>query len=191
MSPSVADWNKLVRYMQYVKRTWRDVMTLSADDLHVTKWYIDASFAVHPDFKSHTGAVMTYGEGTVQSVSSKQKLNTRSSTESELVGCDDVMTKVLWTWLFMKEQGYEVKKNIIYQDNKSTILLARNGRKSAGKRSRAINIRYFFISDQCEKGHVTIEYCPTDKMWADPLTKPLQGGDFKRSADRLMGRSTE
>ena len=65
---------------------------MSAKSLHVIKWYVDASFAVHPDFKSHTGAVMTMGKGAMQSVSSKQKLNTRSSTESELVGGDDSVT---------------------------------------------------------------------------------------------------
>ena len=75
--------------MQYIKGTKDDVMTLSADSLHVIKWYIDTSFAVHPDFKSHTGAVMTMGEGAVQSASSKQKLNTRSTCKAELVGVDD------------------------------------------------------------------------------------------------------
>ena len=153
------------------------------------KWYVDASFAVHPDFKSHTGAILTMGEGTLQSMSSKQKLNTRSSCESELVGTDDAITKILWTKLFMDWQGYIIRKNILYQDNKSTILLIENGRKSAGKRSRAINIRYFFVADQQEKGNVHVEYCPTKQMRADPMTKPLQGGDFKRQADWLMGRS--
>ena len=75
------------------------------------------------------------GEGDVQSVSRKQKLNTRSSTESELVGVDDVATMVLWTKLFLEEQGQNIKQNIIYQDNKSAMLLEVNGRKSAGKRS--------------------------------------------------------
>ena len=109
--------------MQYVKRTWKDVLTLSADKLQVIKWYVDASFAVHPDFKSHTGAVMTMGEGAVQTISPKQKLNTRSSTESELVGGDDSITKILWTRLFIEAQGYDVTENVLYQDNKSTILL--------------------------------------------------------------------
>ena len=71
-NPSVDDWGKLVRYMQYIKRTKKDILTLSADNLHVLKWYVDASFAVHPDFKSHTGAVLTMGEGTLQSMLSKQ-----------------------------------------------------------------------------------------------------------------------
>ena len=78
-----------------MKRTWQDILTLSADDLHVIKWFVDASFAVHPDFKSHTGAVMTMGEGTIQTICSKQKLNTRSLTELELVGGDDSITKIL------------------------------------------------------------------------------------------------
>ena len=75
-NPTVSNWKKLVRYMKYVKKTWKDVLTLSADNLYVLKWYADASFAVHPDFKSHSGAVMTLGEGTMQSICSKQKLNT-------------------------------------------------------------------------------------------------------------------
>jgi hypothetical protein len=66
---------------------------------------------------------MTYGQGMPQTMSQKQNLNTRSSTEAELVGPDDLATMILWTKLFMEAQGYEIKKNILYQDNKSTILL--------------------------------------------------------------------
>ena len=114
---------------------------MSADNLHVIKWYVDASFAVHPDFKSHTGVVMTFGKGGAINISRKQKLNTKSSTDAELVGADDASVMILWTKLFIEHQGYEVEKNIFYQDNKSAILLEVNGRKSAGKRSRALNVR--------------------------------------------------
>jgi len=72
------------------------------------------------------------GTGAVQSGSAKQKINTMSSTEAELVGVDDVIVKILWTKSFIEEQGYEIEKNILYQDNKSSILLETNGRKSAG-----------------------------------------------------------
>ena len=99
------------------------------------KWYVDAAFAVHPDFKSHTGTTMTFDKGSVISMSRKQKLNTRSSTEAELVAVDDAATMILWTRLFLESQGYEVNKNILYQDNKSTILLEENGKKSSSKRT--------------------------------------------------------
>ena len=64
--------------------------------------------AVHPDMKSHTGAIMTMGQGAIQSVSTKQKVNTKSSTEAELVSNDDIIAKVMWTKLFLDAQGYEV-----------------------------------------------------------------------------------
>jgi hypothetical protein len=162
-------------------------LILSADDLQVIKWYVDASFAVHPDFRSHTGGVATFGKGAPYSMSRKQKLNTRSSTEAELVGADDMSTMILWTKLFMEAQGYEIKKNILFQDNKSAILLETNGKKSSSKRTRALNIRYFFLTDQVEKGNLAIEYCPTDKMVGDFMTKPLQGKRFEEFKKTIMG----
>jgi hypothetical protein len=87
-----ADWGKLVRLMKYLNGTKKKRLTLSAGNLRCIKWYVDASFAVHPDFKSHAGATMSFadGKGAVQSISRKQKLNTKSSTEAEPISVDDV-----------------------------------------------------------------------------------------------------
>ena len=159
--PTAEDWEKLMRLLKYINGSRKEKLVLGADDLGVVRWYVDASFAVHPDFKSHTGTVMTFGHVAVQTICRKQKLNTRSSTEAELVGADDAATMVLWTRLFMLSQGYNVHSNIVYQDNKSAILLETNGKKSSGKRTRALNIRYFFLADQVEKGNLSVEYCPT------------------------------
>jgi hypothetical protein len=63
-----ADWEKLTRVMKYLNGTKGENLTLSADDLRVVKWYVDASFAVHPDFKSHTGAMMMLGKEAMQSI---------------------------------------------------------------------------------------------------------------------------
>ena len=130
---------------------------------------------------------MTFRHGAAQVQCKKQKLNTRSSTEAELVGADDVATLILWTKHFMEAQGYNIKKNILYQDNKSAILLEENGRKSAGKRSRALNVRYFFLTDQVEKGNLVIQYCPTDQMLADYLTKPMPKVLFESNRMRVQG----
>jgi hypothetical protein len=136
--------------------------------------------------KSHTGAVMTLGEGGLCAMSTKQKINTKSSTEAELVGVDDAMPNIIWTQHFLKAQGMEIADNLIYQDNQSAILLERNGRRSSGKRTRHIDIRYFFIADRIEKKEVRIEYCPTNDMLADMFTKPLQGGLFRRLRDKVL-----
>jgi hypothetical protein len=67
--------------IKYLNGTRDEVSFLSADDIHVIKWYVDASFEVHGDSNSHTGGAMPYGTGVPISISRKQKLNTRSSTE--------------------------------------------------------------------------------------------------------------
>jgi hypothetical protein len=94
---------------------------------------------------------------------------------------------ILWTKLFLKEQGYEVDRNVLYQDNKSAILLELNGRKSAGKRSRALNVRYFFLTDHVEKGNLQIEHCPTDSMLGDFMMKPLLGEKFRQFRKSILG----
>ena len=187
--PNEDDWEKLVRVLKYCNATRGDVLFLWADDLHVIKWFVDAAFAVHPDFKSHTGGGMTMGGSVPQSICRKQKLNTRSSTESELVAPDDCSVHILWSMLFMGAQGYEILKNILCQDNKSAILLETNGKQSSTKRTRALNIRYFFLHDQIKKGNLSVEYCPTTEMIGDYFTKPLQGKLFRKHCDLIMGRT--
>jgi hypothetical protein len=100
--------------------------------------------AVHPNMRGHTGGGMTMGRGFPISVSTKQKLNTKSSTESELVGIDNMMPFILWTCYFLISQGYGVIENLLLQDNKSSILLERIDKASSGKRTRHFNI---FITD--------------------------------------------
>jgi len=121
--PDTDNWEKLLHFMKYLKSRREMVLTLSADALNILKWYVDPSFAVHADFKSHTGSVMSMGKGAITMVSHKQMLNTKSSTTAELVGADNVSTMMLWTKLFMEEQGYPIEEIILYQDNKSEILL--------------------------------------------------------------------
>ena len=186
--PTESDWNRLVRMMKYLNGTRKDVHRMGAHNLRSMKWFVDAAFAVHPDFKSHTGGGGTMGVGFVSpGVSRKQKINTDSSTASELVGAHDMIPPIMWTRLFMEDQGYPLEKNILYQDNRSAILLEVNGRKSAGKRSRAMNIRYFFMTDQIEQGLLEVQYCHTDEMWADFMTKPLQGEKFRKFKKAIMG----
>jgi len=61
---------------------------------------------------------MTFGSGAVQSLSWKQKLNTRSSTEAKLVAAADASTLIFWTQQFLEAQGYAVERSFLYQDNK-------------------------------------------------------------------------
>ena len=130
------------------------------------------------------------GRGVPIVSSTKQKLNTRNSTESELVGVDDMMLIVLWSQYFLMSQGYGVTQNLLLQNNRSTMLLERNGKASSGKWTRHINIRYFFITDRINMKEIEIEWCPTKEMVAYFMTKPLQGSHFSRLRDLIMGMTS-
>jgi hypothetical protein len=87
----------------------------------------------------------------------------------------------------MEAQGYQVQDNILFQDNKSTILLEKNGKASSSKRTKHVNIRYFFITDRVDNGNVSLVWCPTGDMIGDFMTKPLQGALFWKFRDQIMG----
>ena len=77
--------------------------------------------------------------------------------------------------------------SILYQDNKSAILLEKNGRVSSSKRTKHNKIRYYYVANCIANGDLTAVWCPTGKMIADFLEKPLQGREFLCFRDVLMG----
>ena len=78
---------------------------------------------------------------------------------------------------FVKAQGYEVGPAIIYQDNMSCMALMKRGGPGS-ERSRHINIRHFWLCEKVRDGVVVIEHLGTEKMFANALTKPVQGQQF-------------
>jgi hypothetical protein len=179
------DAEKLDRVMRYMNanRERGIVIEPAAQGLYLHA-YVDASFAVHEDMRSHTGASIGLGKGPVFTKSSKQKLNGTSSTEAELIGLSDSLPQVLWVRDFLLEQGHVIGPAVLYQDNQSTIKLAERG-SAASERTRHVAIRFFFIHDRIKSGEVVIEYMPTGNMLADILTKPLQGTLFRRLLAQL------
>mmetsp|Transcript_11188 Transcript_11188/g.23594 ORF Transcript_11188/g.23594 Transcript_11188/m.23594 type:complete len:249 (+) Transcript_11188:341-1087(+) len=134
---------------------------------------------------------MTLGKGMPLTMSKKQKINGKSSTESELIAVDDALPQILWTRYFLECQGYEVKHNIIYQDNKSAILLEMNGKGSSSRRTKHIKVRYFFVKDKVDNKEVEIAHCLTEEMWADLMTKPRQGKGYKQFRAVVMNCPVE
>jgi hypothetical protein len=148
-SPNQSDYRTLTRVIKYLQLTIFIPLVLGWDGTGQLKWSVDASFAIHKDMRSHTGAVITLGQGALMSMSLKQKINTKSSTEAELVGVDDAMNFVEWIQLFVEEQIKSINDDsvlrkigsdvVIQQDNISTIQLVNNGQASSTKRTQHIN----------------------------------------------------
>jgi hypothetical protein len=162
-------------------------LILRADRLNIIKWWFDASFATHDDCRGHTGATMSLVKGSIIRMSKKQKINTRSSTECELVGDDDAMPQVMWTRYFIEAQGFGIDDNILAQDNLSTMLLEKNGKQSSSKQTKHIRVRYFFIKDRVANNDISIRHCPTGEMLAEHFTKPLQGSLFRKFRADIQG----
>ena len=117
------DWLKLRRLLHYINGTIRLKRFISVDDCKTLRTWVDASYGVHMDIRGHTGGAMSLGSGLIHHKSSKQRLNTKSSTETELVGASDYMPHNAWLKRFLQKQGYELQDNIYYQDNESTMKL--------------------------------------------------------------------
>ena len=180
------DMGKLKRVLRYLLGTKHMGITLEADSQIIRlRCFVDASYGVHRDCKSHTGTVISLGSGPVLVKSVKQKINTKSSTEAELVGLSDSMSTIIWCRNFLEAQGYDMPPAQVFQDNMSTIAMIRSG-KPTSDRTRHINIRFFFINDREKSGEVKVEYRSTKSMLADILTKPLQGEQFEVLRNELL-----
>ena len=118
-------------------------------------------------------------------------MNTRSSTETELVSVDAYMPEVLWSLHFFQAQGYGVKYAEIHQDNVSVQLLETNGKFSSSSKTKHVKTKFFFIKDKVNSEEVKIVDCPAGVMWADVLTKPLQGTEFRKTRTQLMNCTIE
>jgi hypothetical protein len=113
------DWKKLKRLLEYLQGSLDMPLTLSIDNMIFLKTWIDAAYALHMDMRSHTGGAIMMGMGILYGKSSKQKLNTKSSTEAEVVGASDFLPQTILTRNFIEAQGYKVDDSDFYQDNMS------------------------------------------------------------------------
>ena len=95
--PDEDNWGKLRRVLQYLKGVRSLKLRITVDDLCHSKWFIDASHMVHRDCKGQTGAGMTLGKSALLCYSWKQKVNTKSTADTELVSVDDSIGAVLWS----------------------------------------------------------------------------------------------
>lgn len=161
------DWKKLTHLMKYLQAPSFLPFKLKTCG-KVTYIYVDGAHVVHLDMKGHGGVFASEGKGAMYSSSTKLKLNPLRPTESELVTVGEKLLKSVWFRLFCiaQEGRYSNEDTRLLQDNQSAMLLENNGKSLAGKGSKQIDIRYFFVTDLIKKGHFDVQYCPTEEMIA-------------------------
>ena len=183
--PTQDNWNKLDRAYGYLNANPDYGMLYkynSSLDVHV---YCDAAHLVHNDTRARTGIVAIMCGSHIASMSCKQKLVTKSSTESELIALCDATSWLLYCREFLQGQLREVPMSKVYEDNESTIKLVKKGYPN-NIGSKHIKMRYFFIKQHIESCELDLIWCPTKQMIADILTKPLTGGLFRAMRDSII-----
>ena len=177
--------HRLVRYVRWSRDTGM-VFRPGSSGISV-RLFVDASYGVHVDGKSHTGSCVVIGDiGAVHCRSTKQGIVSKSSTEAELIGLSDSANQGIHTRMFLVNQGYTMGPVTVYQDNMSCMALIDRGRSGAEK-TRHIGIRYFWVKERVSTGEVILEHKGTKEMYANILTKPLQGAQFVYERECLTG----
>jgi hypothetical protein len=120
------DERKLQRLLEYLQGTIDLKLRLGANSLNKFTTWVDASFAVHDDMRSHTGGVISFGRGGIICQSKNQSINTKSSTEAELIGASDYLPNTIYVKMFMAAQGHHTTKATFYQDNENLLALLSN-----------------------------------------------------------------
>ena len=150
--------------------------------------FADASYNVHKDNKSHTGYLVCIGAYSAPLLygCKKQSITADSSTVAELIAAHSVTKELQWCMNMLTELGFTLSSTpLLLQDNMSTIKIF-NQQGNKGK-TKHISLRYNIVRELCSNGTIDIQYCPTEDMIADILTKALGPSAFLRLRPLLMG----
>jgi hypothetical protein len=153
----------------------------------------DASYAEHPDGKSHSGGVVRF-ESDLSCyfgfVSSKQPVVAKSLGEAELIAHNKIGDLVEWARELMEEIGYPQGKVPMFVDSTCAMQMVKQGTGSF-KRAKHLKVRYFWLKELIDEGSIEMIYTPTDELVADILTKPLTGWKFHYLLHKLLGWNIE
>ena len=184
--PDTDDLAKLIRALGYLLATRERGICLCIGETLSVQAFVDAAYGVHTSSgKSHSGCAVVLGAaGPVHVKSTKQKLVTKSSTEAELVALSDYASQAIWVRNFIIAQGYDVGPVVLHQDNMSCMALIKRG-GPASERSRHISIRQFWVKEKIDQQEAVVKHLPTEKMFVNVMTKPLQGQQFIQERNAL------
>lgn len=173
--PNEEDWNELKRVLRYLKATSKLRLVLGNSEYGNGEvfGYADANWAEsRSDRKSNSGYVFIVHGAIISWACRKQKCVALSSTEAEFIALSEACQEAHWLKRLLGDMHHPLQTPItIHEDNQSCLKLIEDEKLS--NRTKHIDTRYNFVKDYIEKQIVSCVYCPTEKMLADLLTKPL------------------
>ena len=177
-APTETDWSDLQHLLYYLNKEPEHWIVHNPTDLQL-RAYVDSSYNITADGASHYGYLLTVGHSLVGLKGGRIKTVVRSSTEAEIVGVNEVTSEILWARDVLIELGYPQQEIHIAEDNDSCITMLQTEPRNFQTNSRHVRVKWAFFRQEAEKQLIKLVYCPTEKMRADILTKPLRGNVFK------------
>jgi hypothetical protein len=178
--------------LRYVKGTRKFGISFSAlGKGQKVEGYVDSDYAGDcTDRRSTYGSVFMLLGGPLAWYSRKQRSVSTSTTEAEYVALCQGSKEAVWLRDLLRELGFvqflgDSREVQMYSDNQGCIALAENPENHA--RSKHIDVQYHYTRQLVEYGKIKLDYCPTEDMLADVLTKPLGFRAFSRCVQRLVG----
>ena len=184
-SPRKQDWDDLSHLLGYLKKFPEKIVTYKPIDLQL-RGFADASYNLTSDARSHYGYIVTLGNSLIASKGGRIKTVVRSSTEAEISAVNELISDILWCRDILEDLGYPQHKINMYEDNKSCITMLQQEPRNFHTKSRHVRVKWAFFREEYEKRTVKLRYCPTEKMVADLLTKPLGGKAHTLHSNRIF-----
>jgi len=170
--PTISHLKAARQGLRYLNGTRETGITYHGDQGLKLEAWSDASWGAEEGRESVSGFVFTLAGGAVSWSSKKQSSVALSSTESEYMALLHALKEQIWIKRLLSEMGYNIdNQNVLYTDSQSAIALAQNPEHHA--RTKHIDIQYHFVRNCVEDGSLKLEYCSTENMVADGLTKAL------------------
>jgi transposase InsO family protein len=170
-NPGEAHWQAVKRIFRYLAGT-RGVALTYGGERHELVGYTDADGASQEHRRAISGYAFIIDGGAVSWSSKKQELVTLSTAEAEYVAATHAAKECIWLRRLTGDiLPPTAEPMTLHCDNQAAIKLAQDDNYHA--RTKHIDIRYNFIRDVVKRGHIELQYCPTDDMTADILTKAL------------------
>jgi hypothetical protein len=141
--------------------------------------FCDADYGGDIDTRrSRSGYVLQFGSGIIAWSSQSQKCTAQSTTEAEYIAACMATKEAVWLRRLLDNIGYpQTSPTPLFGDNQSAIRLVKNPRYH--KRTKHIDIQYYFIREKFENDDIDISYISSDQQIADIMTKPLPRDKFE------------
>ena len=163
-NPTKGDEQNLMRIIKYLNGTKEFGLYIKPNSL-MLYCSTDASYASHQDLKGHSGAIVSIGNpnAPIHTLSKKQRIVTKSSTEAEILALESATDEILWSKRVLDELGHPQNTVPIEQDNKSAMIIVKRGPGKMGK-SKSIQIKYYWITQKVEDGTISLKYIPSKQV---------------------------